>query len=74
MLTKNDLGQIRDVVREEVKVAKDELKSEIKALEKRTDKKLKKMTNSILNYHDEHAIYLRKRIEKLEEHTGILKS
>lgn len=65
MLTKNDIQQIRGVVREEVK-------KEIVASEKRTGRKLRKMQNAIIQYHDEYAIYLRKRIEKLEEHTGLV--
>lgn len=120
MLTKNDLEQIRGVVREEVKsevssqihgvkadingikadistVKKDVasfrtevgtqiagvkadvktqiegvkvyVKNQVIASEKRMSRKLRKMQNSILQYHDEYAIYLRERIEKLEERT-----
>jgi len=92
MLTKNDLEQIRGVVREEVKTevskqiytvktdvatqiesVKTDVASQFKASEKRMSRKLHKMQNSILQYHDEYAIYLRERIEKLEEHTGLAK-
>lgn len=93
MLTKNDLEQIRDVVRDEVKAAvnselravrtevgeqirefKSEIGTQMKGMEKRLDNKIRKVQNSIIRYHDDYAIFLRGRIEKLEEHTGILKS
>lgn len=70
MLTKDDLQQIRGVVREEVK---SEVGTQLKATEKRIDTKLRKLQNSVIQYHDEYAIYLRERIEKLEQHTGLVK-
>jgi len=70
MLTKDDLKQIRGVVRDEVK---SEVGTQLKATEKRLDRKLHKLQNSVIQYHDEYAIYLRERIEKLEKHTGLTK-
>lgn len=103
MLTKNDLEQIREVVRDEVKsevgsqlkpiktewgtvkteiatvktelgTAIAEVGTQLKVVEKRLSRKIHKMQNSVIQYHDEYAIYLRERIEKLEEHTGLVKS
>lgn len=116
MLTKDDLQQIRGVVRDEVKsevgtqlkgikeelgvvktdvravktdlgivktevaavktdlgIFREEARTQLKASEKRLSGKLRKIQNSVLQYHDEYAIYLRERIEKLEQHTGLVK-
>jgi cob(I)alamin adenosyltransferase len=65
MLTKDDLQQIRGVVRDEVK---SEVGTQLKFTEKRLDRILRKMQNSILQYHDEYAIYLRKNREIRRTH------
>lgn len=62
MLTKNDLQQIIGIVRDEVK---EEVSIQLNKTEKRLDRKLRKLQNSLIQYHDEYAIYLRGRIDKL---------
>ena len=70
-------GAVRDEVRLEVGAAGKRLgevvRGELKGVEKRLNRKLRKMQNSLVQYHDECAIYLRQRIEKLKEHTGLVK-
>lgn len=82
MLTKDDLENIRGVVRNEVKAEisdqlgtiKNDMGEQLKRVEKRLSIKIHKIQNSLIQYHDEYALFLRGRIERLEKHTGILKS
>lgn len=70
-MTTEELEQIREIVKEESHAAaKEELQTALKPI----NRKLKKIDHSIelvLKYHDEMHIRMRKRVEKLEQHTGI---
>lgn len=85
MLAKDDLFQIREIirdetrkiVREELKVEIDplkqdvkELKSEVKVLRKDVTK-IREDTNTIVNYFDREYLELRNRVENIEQHLGI---
>lgn len=97
MLTKNDLSQIRKVVREEVgnetQAVRDELQSDItmsrieiqneargvkdrlKNVEIRVTKMhkdLKKGIKQVTNFLDKENIKTRKRVDRVEEHLGLL--
>ncbi len=69
MLVKKDSEKIR-VIRGEIKT---DLRTQIRASGKRLITKLNKLENLLNQYHNEYKTYI-KRIEKLEEHTGIVKT
>lgn len=82
MLTKDDLEQIgklleaerghtKKLIEASESRVKSELRQEVKASEKRQGRKIHKVQNSLIQYHDEYAIFLRGRIERLEEKAGI---
>ena len=84
MLTKNDLVQIRGVVKEEVGVVDRKLSAKIEGVDKRFDpihkelkkhgkllRSLKKDQKTMLNLLDGEQMQQRKRLKRVEEHLGI---
>lgn len=67
MLTKNDLQQIRDVVREEVK---DEVKQQLKPVKKDLHS-VKKDLSYVIGEYDERIVHAHRKIDKVEKHLGI---
>lgn len=73
MLTKNDLNQIRGIVKEEIEPVKKDvnsLKKDMKSV-KHDISRLRKDQGTMLNLLDKEQMQQRKRITKLEEHVGI---
>ncbi len=70
MLTKNDLNQIRKVVKEEIQPVEERLSREIRGVDKKLDRAQEDISE-ILTAIDQHQTLLEKRVEKLEEHVGI---
>jgi len=74
MLTKNDLSQIRGVVKDEVGEQLDSklapIKKDIKSLKKDVSQ-IKRDQNSMLIMLDKEQMQQRKRITRLEEHVGL---
>lgn len=70
-LTKNDLQQIRSIVREEVrdevKVQLDPVHKEIKTI-KKDIVHIRKDINTIINFFDREYLELRSRIERIEDY------
>lgn len=70
MLTKNDLNQIRGVVKDEVTAQLDPVKKDIKVL-KRDVSQIKRNQEVMLDSLDKEQMQQRKRIIRLEEHVGL---
>ncbi len=71
VLTKNDLGQIRDVIQEEVsEIVDDKLDIKLKPIKKEL-KYLRKTSNLIIENYEEEDTSLKKRVKKLENHLGL---
>lgn len=70
MLTKDDLAQIRGVVKEEIQAEVVSLKKDVQILRKDVSK-IRKDVGTIVNYFDREYIELRQRIENIENHLGI---
>lgn len=74
MLTKNDLSQIRKIVREEVEVesksSKEDLRGEIKLARIEIQGDIRQLAERVKNL-DQEYLKLRKRIGRLEEHLGL---
>jgi len=66
MLTKDDLKEIRGVIREEI----DPLKKDVKTL-KSDVTEIRRDIKRIINFFDREYLELRKRVEKIEQHLGI---
>lgn len=66
-MTKQDLTQIKDVVRE---VVKDEITKELKPIHKKLNK-LEKKIDTTINFFDHEVLSDRKRIDRIENHLGI---
>ena len=67
MLTKNDLQQIRSIVREEVK---DEVEQQLKPVSKKLNRVAKDLSYVIGNY-DERIVLTNRRVDKIEEHLNL---
>jgi hypothetical protein len=67
MLTKNDLQQIRSIVREEVK---DEVEQQLKPVSKKLNRVAKDLSYIIGNY-DERIVLTNRRVDKIEEHLNL---
>jgi len=85
MLTKNDLNQIRSVVKEEVKnevadqvkmglepIAKDlsDVKKDLKDVKKRV-KKIEKTVDVVIDHFDREIVGTQKRVGKIEDHLSL---
>lgn len=70
MLTKNDLNQIRVVVKEEITDQIEPVKKDIKVL-KHDVSHLKRDQKTMLDLLDKEQMQQRKRIIRLEEHAGL---
>lgn len=70
MLTKDDLKEIRGVVREEIKAEIDPLKKDVKTL-KSDVSAIRKDIKQIVTFFDHEYLELRERVEKIEDHLGI---
>lgn len=74
MLTKNDIGKIRNTIKE-VALTKEDAKrfatkSDIKPI-KEDISKIRRSLNDIIGFFDDEYIRLRKRVERIEQHLGI---
>jgi len=85
MLTKNDLNQIRSVVKEEVKnevadqvkmglepIAKDlsDVKKDLKDVKKRV-KKIEKTVDVVIDHFDREIVGTQKRVGRIEDHLSL---
>lgn len=69
MLTKNDLNQIRGIVKEEITEQLDPVKKDVGSLKKDV-KLIKRDQKMMLDLLDKEQMQQRKRIIRLEEHAG----
>lgn len=80
MLTKDDLREIRGIVKDEIKTEIDPLKKDVKELKGdvktlRTDvSKIRKGMDTIVSSFDREYLELRERVENIEHHLGIASS
>ena len=74
MLTRDDLEQIRNVIREETRViVKEEVKSEVSLQIKPVNRKLNRLQKDItwiMHDYTNAIVHVRKRVERLEKHVG----
>jgi len=73
MLTKNDLNEIRGIVKEEIEPVKKDvsiLKKDMKNV-KHDISRLRKDQSTMLDLLDKEQMQQRKRITRLEEHAGL---
>jgi len=70
MLTKNDLKQIKNVVKPLISEGITPLKSDIKTL-KEDVSKIRRDVAVILDFFDTEYLNLRKRVERIEEHLNL---
>lgn len=75
MLTKNDLSQIRKAVKEELVThpTKNDLTKELRPI-KDDITHIRKDIKAIVSFFDREYLELRRRVERIEEHLGLLTS
>ena len=73
MLTKNDLNQIRGIVKEEIKIEVTPLSKKIEVLDKKLDK-VQEDIGEYLNRLEPRVTIVEKRIDDVEEHLNFPKT
>lgn len=70
MLTKNDLTQIRNVIKEEVRLETKPIRKDLKTLKKKVTK-IEKTVDVMIDQFNRDDMRLNKRVKKIETHLGL---